>query len=571
MPDRFEHILGLNMYFHDSAGALLRDGELLAAIEEERWFRDDKHTDVFPVRSIRFCLAMAGQGATIDHVAIDMEPLRCLRDAHGLWDCLCAPSRLTQKLRFNYFDRRRAIARAWAEVTRTLMRYGANRHFRWHRVAHHDAHAASAFFVSPFDEAAVLTMDANGEWATTTGGIGRGARLTRQWTIGLPDSLGGVYGTVTEHLGFRRNEDEFKVMGLASYGDPAAFRDVFDEALQCDGSVFRVARRFFEQAEYKLSASAELIRRLGPRRMPDEALTDRHRDIAAALQERLEQIVLHLALQLRAETGQKNLCLAGGVALNCVANARLLEEAGFEELYVQPAAYDAGCALGAALWVRHQILGRPRQFVMTRADYGPEYRDAEIEKILRQGMLSFSRPQDVCADAARLIADGKIVGWFQGRAEFGPRALGHRSILADPTQPEMRDHINARVKHREEFRPFAPAATVEDYQTYFDAHQPDPFMTTICRVREEWKPRLPAITHVDGTARLQTVRADVNPRFHRLLREFAALRGVAAVLNTSFNVAGEPMVLNPQDALRCFFTTGIDHLVIGSYIVNKAV
>ncbi|MGE0709509.1 MAG: carbamoyltransferase, partial [Planctomycetota bacterium] len=306
-----------------------------------------------------------------------------------------------------------------------------------------------------------------------------------------------------------------------------------------------------------------------PPRVRESELTQRHKDIAAALQERTEEIGVHMARHLQQQTGQKAICLAGGVALNCVMNTRILTDTDFEQIYVQPASYDAGGSLGACFWIYNQILGQPRGPAMNRADLGPSYSDEAIEATLREGLLRYRKCDDVAVETAKLVAAGKIVGWFQGRAEFGPRALGHRSILADPTRPDMQDHVNLRVKHREDFRPFAPSSTAEDYQRYFDAPAQDWFMTKVIPVREEFRERLPAITHVDGTARLQTVQRETNPLYHRMIKELEKLRELPIVLNTSFNVRGEPMVLTPKDALRCFFTTGIDHLAIGSFIVDK--
>lgn len=556
-------ILGLNTWLHDTAACLVHDGQLVAGIEEERFSRDDKHSSAFPRRAIEFVVKAAPPGTTVEHVAVNLDPERAFQDSQRPASVLLRPGRLLSEHRKAFKHMQRANVRAARDTRHTLRALGLAKDFTFHEVGHHDAHAASTFFVSPFQEAAVLTIDGRGEWATTALYAGRGNALEPLGSVGLPHSVGLLYAAVTEYLGFRRNSDEYKVMGLASYGDPAPFRQAARRLVRSLG------QGRFEVAPEGLDAAALEAVFGGPRRVAESALEERHKDVAAALQDVTEEVGLELARHLRERTGMKTLCMAGGVALNCVMNTRILQECGFEGLYVQPASYDAGGALGAAFWVHHQQLRQPRAFVMDRADWGPSYTDEHIERILREGMLRYRRCDDIARDAAALIAAGKIVGWFQGRSEWGPRALGHRSILADPTRPDMQDHVNLRVKHREDFRPFAPSAKAESYRTYFETATDDPFMTTIVPVRPEWRAKLPAVTHVDGTARLQTVDARTNPLYHRLIHEFEALRGVPVVLNTSFNVRGEPMVLTPMDALRCFFTTGIDHLAIGSFVVDK--
>jgi carbamoyltransferase len=568
------NVLGLNLYFHDSAATLIRNGKVVAAIEEERWFRDDKHTAIFPKRSIKYCLQSLGENhVRIPHVAINMDPIRCLSNTKNFLDLMCHPNRWNKKHWDNYRNRRHACGDIQWQTQRTLFEMNLEQEFQFHLVAHHDSHAASAFFVSPFEEAAVLAIDANGEWPTTSTYVGRGNRLQRLQTLGLPNSLGGLYGTLTTYLGFKRNSDEFKVMGLAAYGNPKRYRKAMNQLIHpTNEGFFKLNQSFFDYAAYKITTNHKVHKLLEilPR-IPGSEISDQHKDIAAALQERTEEIVIHVARHLQQRTGLKKLCLAGGVALNCVMNTAILNNTDFEEIFIQPASHDAGSALGAAYWVYHQILGKPRNYTMDRVDYGPSYSDDEIEAILRAGLLRYKKSKNITHDTAKLLSEGKIIGWFQGRAEFGPRALGYRSILADPTRTDMQDHLNLRVKHREDFRPFAPASTIEDYSSYFDAAAEDFFMTKICKVREEYRERLPAITHIDGTARLQTVRSETNPLFHRLIKEFESLRGLPVIINTSFNVNGEPMVLTPQDALRCFFTTGIDCLAIGNFIIHKEV
>lgn len=572
MQNDKNNILGLNLIFHDSAAAVIQNGKIKAALEEERWFRDDKHTAIFPKRSIKYCLETIDCGkGDLGHVAINMDPVRCLSNSGSLMETFIKPKRWSSKHWKNYKIRKEACDQIRWQMHRTLTEMGIDQPFDFHYVTHHDSHAASSFFVSPFEEAAVLSIDANGEWTTLNTYVGRNNKLISLESIGLPNSIGGFYASITEHLGFRRNNDEFKVMGLAGYGDKSVYKEAMDQLMYpTDDGFFRLNIKYFDYAAYKISPNLHLENLLGcEARNHGSELTDQHKDIAAALQAKTEQVVIHIANHLQRKTGLKKLCLAGGVALNCVMNTSILENTAFDDVYIQPASHDAGSALGAAYWVQHQILDGPRTEVMERADFGPEYHDTLIEEVLKDGMLHYKKSEDIAADTARLIAKGQIVGWLQGRAEFGPRALGYRSILADPTDPKMQDHLNSRVKHREDFRPFAPASTLDDFHKYFESSRPDFFMTKINKVNPSFREKLPSITHIDGTARLQTVKQQTSPLFHELIKEFEKIKGIPVVINTSFNVNGEPMVLSPQDALRCFYTTGIDSLVMGNFIINK--
>lgn len=546
-------LVGINSFFHDSSVALFREGELLGALEEERWFRDEKHSSRFPARSLRWILEAFD--ARPQHLAFGLSARAALQRGG-----------VNRTARRHFRAIRRALREGQREARQVLRAAGAWEPPQLHEVVHHDAHAASAFFLSPCEEAAVLTWDGSGEWTTTTIGAGRGNRIRRLRTLGLPDSLGGVYGALTEHLGFRRNSGEYKVMGLAPFGDPARYRGLLAEVLPLAGDLFRVAPWAFELSPFRLRPSQALLARLGPPREPEGEVQERHRDLAAALQERTEEVGLHLARSALRLAGSRNLVLAGGVAMNCVLNGRLARELDLDRLYVQPASSDAGISLGAAAWVWHQVLGRERSFVLERADWGPSYGDHELEELLRAGRLRWRKPARLTDEVAELLATGKVVGWFQGRAELGPRALGQRSLLADPSQVEMRERLNARVKHREAFRPFAPVTTAAAAGERFGPGA-DAFMTRTVEVLPAWRERLGAVTHVDGSARLQV--APAGSLLHDLLIAFAARRGLPVLLNTSFNVRGEPMVLTPRDALRCFFTTGIDHLALGSYIVDK--
>jgi carbamoyltransferase len=434
-------------------------------------------------------------------------------------------------------------------------------------VGHHDSHAA-AFFVSPFDEATVLVMDGYGDDCSTSAYVGRGNRLERQWSTSFLNSLGLVYTLVTQYLGFKAYQDEGKVMGLAAYGMPTyveRFRDVIH--LTDDGR-YQVNMGYFSFHRYGQIRPLrdKFLRVFGPCRKPGDELTQRHRDLAFALQTRTEEVVLHIARGLLRRFPSRNLCLSGGVALNCVANAKILDETDYERIWIPPNASDTGATMGSALWHYHQDLGHRRCFELRHALYGCEYSEEDITQALETSTLQYEHLEDeaLFRRVARDLADGKIVGWFQGRFEMGPRALGSRSILADPRQASMKDVINARVKHREAFRPFAPAVLAERAAEFFHINQPDPFMTIAPRVRAEKAHLIAAVVHADQTGRFQTVDEASNPRYYRLIKEFAALTGVPVLLNTSFN-RQEPIVARPQEAISCYLRTEIDVLVLGNF------
>jgi carbamoyltransferase len=442
-----------------------------------------------------------------------------------------------------------------------------------HFMEHHPAHAASAFLVSPFDRAAILSVDYVGEFASTWLGIGEGTQIRRIESSNYPNSLGVFYSAITDYLGFLRASDEYKVMGLASYGQPEYYEDIKRIIRpQADGWYnidldYLVSH--YQPGPRSGYFSPKFLATFGPARKKGEPIEDRHMNLAASVQKVLEDTVLGLARRLYEKTDIRQLCLAGGVALNCSMNGRLRREGPFEDIYIQPAAGDDGIAIGAAFQLYHAATGAKRGFELRDAKLGPEYSDADIARVLDLAKIKYESPADVEQRTAELLAEGKIVGWFQGRMEFGPRALGSRSILADPTRPEMKDLLNKYVKHREEFRPFAPSCLEEHAGEYFEDCRYSPFMLFVYPVKPEMQDRVPAITHIDGTARVQTVSKDVAPRYHRMISEFAKLRGVPMVLNTSFNVMGEPIVNTPTDALRCFFSTGMDALVMGNCVVVK--
>lgn len=560
------NILGIGGYSHDSAAAVLRDGVLVAAVAEERLSRI-KHQGGVPQKAVDWCLSQAELTLEdIDHIGCYMRPgLRLGRRlpyrAGTAWrHPIYAAAYSGYELYHN--------ARYVTEM-RQLRGGGATLHF----LEHHPAHAASAFLCSPFEEAALLSIDYVGEWAATWCGAGRGATITRLRQINYPNSLGVFYSALTDYLGFLRASDEYKVMGLASYGEPSYYEQ-FKKVLRPDeNGDYRIDHRYtawhYLPGSRSGYFSARFIREFGPARRKGEPLTERHRNIAASAQRLLEDIVLSMAERLRRETGLSNLCLAGGVALNCSMNGRLKRESGFENIWVQPAAGDDGIAIGAALQLHHRYAGPARSFHMEHAYWGPEAKDGEIRRCLELTKTPHSRSADIAADTAKLLADGKIVGWYQGRMEFGPRALGSRSILADPTRADMKDLLNTYVKFREEFRPFAPSVLAERASEYFEGCTDSPFMLFVYPVRPEKQAEVPAITHVDGTARVQTVTQRANPRYYALIRAFEALRGTPMVLNTSFNVMGEPIVHSPFDALKCFYSTGMDALALGDCLVVK--
>ncbi len=551
-------ILGLNGNVHDSSVCLLEDGRIRYAVEEERLNRQ-KHFGGVPEMALAEVERLLGGSLDgVEWVVIPWLPGRYLRygivsnlprllsrpalHGHALVDAV------DQYIRYRNMEKRYALAPR-----------------RLATVDHHRAHAASAYYVSPFDEAAVLTYDARGEDVSTALWHGRGNDLRLVERIPMPHSLGHLYAQITRYLGFGPN-DEYKVMGLAGYGSPR-FKPFFDRLcrLRPDGT-YRIDRSFLD---YYRGYSAPLLA-LGPPRGEGEPIGDFHRDVAASLQAKFEEVALSLATSLRRRTGAKYLCVAGGCGLNGVANGRLLREAGYQDLYVQPAAGDSGLAIGAAVHLWNGVLGRPRGFVMDRVDYGPSYDDDAILSFLRKAKLPHERLEDVPGVAADLIVSGKVIGWFQGRVEMGPRALGHRSILADPRDPQMKDRVNRMIKNREGFRPFAPAVPVERVGEWFEADRPLPFMIVVLPVRPEARARLPAITHVDGTARIQTVSEGTNPLFHALLQAIGGRTGIPVVLNSSFNLQGEPIVCTPADAARTFYSSGLDALVIGSFLLRKA-
>ncbi len=593
-------ILGISAFYHDSAAALVVDGELVAAAQEERFSRK-KHDHNFPVRAISYCLEAGRIGpADLDYVAFYDKPIPKFERLLETY-LAYAPSGLRSFsmamplwLRDKLFMRR-AIRRGLPGPTRARMVF----------LDHHESHAASAFFPSPYEQAAILTLDGVGEWSTATYGIGTENKIRLTDHLQFPHSLGLLYSAFTYYCGFKVNSGEYKLMGLAPYGRPlyedAIYQHLLD--LKPDGS-FRLDMRFFNYCQ-GLTMTNQRFHDLfgGPPRSPEADLLQRHMDVAASIQKVTEEIMLRMGADLHRRTGMKNLVLAGGVALNCVANGRLLREGPFEDIWIQPAAGDAGGALGAALFVWHQLLDRPRRLSVrdsqTGSFLGPEFSSTAIGKWLdAQGIAArrFTTEADLLDHVASAITEEKVVGWFQGRMEFGPRALGARSIIGDARSPTMQAKMNLKIKMRESFRPFAPCVLQEYAHEWFglQSGQESPYMLLVAPVLDKHRvsvsardqdvmnsdpdlrhrvnvvrSAVPAITHVDYSARVQTVDEERNPRFYRLLKTFHQMTGCPVVVNTSFNVRGEPIVCTPQDAYRCFQATDMDILVLEDYVLTK--
>jgi len=581
------NILGINAYHADVSAVLVRDGELVAAVEEER-FRRLKHVGGFPRDAIRVCLEMAGVTPDeIDQVGVSRKPR-----AH-LWRKAWFAARrrpggtLVRDRAANY-RRVHAIPETLRE---TLALPAGHRGPRIHWVEHHPAHLASTFFVSPFDRAAVAAIDGFGDFVSTSWAIGEANRLSVLERTFFPHSLGLFYLALTQYLGFHKFGDEFKVMGLAPYG-AAEFVEPLRKLVRLrPGGRFDLDLDYFvhwsggasmtwDDGEPKLDPvySPALERLLGPARRPEEPLMPRHEALAASVQFVFEEVATHILRGLQRATGERRLCLAGGCAMNSVANGRIRERTEFDEVYIQPASGDNGTALGAAFWVWNQVLKGPRRFVMRHGYWGPSFGDTEIAAALEDRRADLARErccvkrldddEAVCAWTATRLAEGLIVGWFQGRMEWGARALGNRSILADPRRSDMREIINTKIKFREKFRPFAPSVLEEAFDRYFVGAVADPFMMQVYPVRPERRSEVPAITHVDGSGRIQTVSAEANPMYWRLIRAFERETGVPILLNTSFN-ENEPIVHEPAEALDCFLRTRMDAIVLGQHVVSK--
>ncbi len=576
-------ILGINAYHANSSAAIVVDGRLLAAVEEERLNRV-KYAAGLPARAIQYCLDQAGAKLSeVDYIAVPRNP----------WARLGTKLRFAMRMPRFALDRARVMRRfagVKADLASAFEMPVENIRAQFHRIEHHTAHLASAYFVSPFENSAVLSADGLGDFASCMWALGEGPKMHPLGEVRFPHSLGMYYTALTQYIGFWKFGDEYKVMGLAAYGEPE-FLEEFRHIVYADGPLsFRLGLEYFTHQTQGADMSWReanrtpvlgrlfsqyLEKRLGPARKEGEALEQRHRNIAASMQAALEEVLAAHWSALAKKTKQKSLCLAGGVAFNCLANGKIFDRSPFERVYVQPAAGDAGLSVGAAFAVNHQVLGRPREFVMDHAAWGPEFSRPDIVQAIGtfhgQGddaSITDVDEKTLLETTAKHIANGKIVGWFQGRVEWGPRALGQRSILADPRRPEMKDILNRRIKHREIFRPFAPSILEEATGEFFEKTHPSPFMTFAYNVRPEKRNVIPAPTHVDGTARLQTVSRNTNPLYWKLLRAFGDQTGVPVLLNTSFN-DNEPIVCQPEEALDCFRRTQMDVLVIGNFILEK--
>jgi carbamoyltransferase len=590
------NVLGLSFFYHDAAAALLQDGLLAAAAEEERFSRL-KHDSGYPTLAIRFCLESAKLAARdLDYVVFYEKPF-------VKFERILTTALHTAPRSLNLFTRAMKnwlVDRLWIKG---LIQKELN--IEPERILfseHHLSHAASTFLCSPFDEAAVLTVDGVGEWATASSGIGKGNEITLNKEIRFPHSLGLLYSVFTAFLGFEVNEGEYKVMGMAPYGKPR-YVDKVEKLYRLDNDGgFRLNMDYFAyHYSPTQSFTSKFVELFGAPREPetyffttssgypsyfgakpgnfDELIkrNEYYADIAASIQVVTEEILLKMVNALHRETGQRRLCMAGGVALNSVANGRILKETPFDELYIQPAAGDSGAALGAALYAYHTLLGQPRKFVMDHAYWGKGYDDATVQDTLAEqniGAEEFTDEEKLLDRVADGLSQGKVAGWFQGRFEWGPRALGHRSIIADPRRSEMKDVVNTKIKFREPYRPFAPSVLENRASEFFDLpsperHYPNRFMLYVVDVKDDAKEKLPAITHVDGSARLQTVRTDTSPLYYRLIEKFGEATGVPVILNTSFNLRGEPIVTSPADALKTFYNSGLDFLVLGNSIVVK--
>jgi carbamoyltransferase len=563
------NILGIDWGEHDSAASLVQDGRLVAAAEEERFNRIKHAPFAFPTGAARYCFKEAGiTPDDVDIVAFSFAPKVGL--GRGYWHAL------RHFPKANFIALTETVRRAWYLAQSAYARYTLKLPDRTRSVyvPHHLAHAASAFYCSPFDRAAILVVDGMGEWPVTSLYQGMDNQLSSLATVNFPHSLGFFYAAFTEYFGFSPFDGEYKVMGMAAYGEPRFEKHLREIVRTPNGVNYQLDLRYFNfHRDYGRTTwySPMMEEAFGPAcsstQMPDQ----RYLDLAASVQGRLEDVLFHLVEYAYGRTQLPNLCMAGGVALNSAANGKIAQSGPFDRLFVQPASNDAGCALGAALYAQHSISNNGSRESLQHVYLGPEYGSQEIETILRDNLLDYQTVENPAEKAATLLAQGKIIGWFQGRMEFGPRALGNRSILADPRQADMKDRINAAVKFREPFRPFAPSVIAEKREDYFEDVGGSPFMLRVTQVRPGMGERIPAVTHVNGTARLHTVSRESNPLYHDLIRRFGAKTGVPVVLNTSFNVRGEPIVCTPKEAIACFYNSGLDALILDRFLLQKPV
>ena len=581
-------ILGLNTYHGDSSACILENGELVTAVEEER-FRRIKHWAGFPSEAIRYCLKEANIDVKdLDLIAVNRRPTsNILKKA--IFSFCRRPSLNLIKDRLKNARKVKGIKSKLAEQ---FQMDTSKLKAKLYHIEHHVAHLSSTFFVSPFDKAAVVSVDGFGDFVGAMWGVGQGENIEFRERIFFPHSLGLFYQSITQYLGFNKYGDEYKVMGLAPYGEPVYLEKMRNIIHLDRNGMFKLNLEYFihhtenvpmawEGGEPQIQPvfSQKLVELLGPARKSDEDINERHKNIASSLQAMYEEAFFHLLHSIYEKTKVRTLCLAGGCAMNSVANGKIIDKTQFEEVYIPPAAGDAGGCIGAAFYVWHTVLKQPRSFVQETPFLGPVFSDCEIKTVLENheslskkkeySIEKFEDSNRLCQMAARLISDGKVIGWFQGKMEWGSRALGNRSILADPRYAKMKDVLNARIKFREPFRPFAPSILLEKTGDYFETDYPDPFMMKVYPVRSHMRTVIPAVTHVDGTGRLQTVRREDNQLYWQLIKEFEKLTGVPIVLNTSFN-ENEPIVCTPGEALDCFLRTKMDVLVMGKYVIQRS-
>jgi len=559
------YILGLSCFYHDSAAVLLKDGQIIAAAQEERFTRL-KHDESFPRQAVDYCLKQAGITVKdLDYVGFYEKPFikfeRLLKTylvtaPRGLFSFLKAmPIWLKQKL--------------W-------IKYLIQQELGWDKdivfIPHHLSHAASVFLVSPFKSAAILTLDGVGEWATATKGVGQDNQITLTHQLNFPHSLGLLYSAFTYYCGFKVNSGEYKLMGLSPYGKPRYAKLIKDNLIDIkpDGS-FKLNLKYFSYQYGLKMINHHFVNLFGNHgvRQPKDTLSQHYEDVAKSIQVVTEEIVLKMAKDLHQTTNQKNLCFAGGVALNCVANGKIIRQSPFKNLFVQPAAGDAGGALGVASYIHYSVLNNQRSFVLKQPYFGPGFTDQDIKTFLKKKNVSYTKfdnQEDLFKAAAKRLADQRVIGWFQGRMEWGPRALGNRSILADARNPENQDRVNMKIKFREDFRPFAPVVMEEHNQAYFDIDRPTPYMLLVAQVKKQ---TIPSVTHVDNSARIQSVSRSQNPKYWGVINQFYKQTGCPVLINTSFNVRGEPIVCTPAEAYACFMGTNMDDCILGNYLISK--
>ena len=563
------YVLGISCFYHDAAACLVKDGIVVAAAEEERFSRV-KHDTGFPINAINYCLGSDGiTSQDIDYIGFYEKPMikfeRLMSQHMQMFPrslkvfVESTPSWLTEKLK------------AKSIIEKKL---GFKKDILF--IEHHMSHAASSFLCSPFKSAAIITVDGVGEWANTTFGKGEGKEVTILKEIQFPNSIGLLYSTFTAYLGFKVNDHEYKVMGLSAFGEPKYYDQIMKIIDMKEDGSYGMDMSYFDYHYKGRMPSNKFIKEFGPPRKRNDNVTKKHEDLAASLQKVLEDILMRMLNQLHAETKEKNLCMAGGVALNSVANGKIMKRTPFKNIFIQPAAGDSGGSMGVALYVYNTILGNERKYVFDSASLGPQYNTEEVKNFLDTNNINYSEFKsagDLVKKTIDIILQNKVIGWFQGRMEWGPRALGNRSILANPLNSKMRDILNEKVKHREMFRPFAPVVPVESANNFFECDDPVPsptdYMLMVYPVKKKYHKIIPSVTHVDGTGRVQTIRKSQNLLYYMLLKEMGKRTKIPILINTSFNVRGEPIVCTPQDAYRCMMGTGIDYLVMNKFLIKR--